>query len=381
MLQRKDSSQHYMKNMIAKVIGYQEVQEIQIADGVVQSMRALPDVQAQGWISQGGLDIQINGALGLAFPDIEEKDIDQIKKICYFLWEQGLDAFLPTIVTTSPKKIKRALPIIKEVMQWQKDTASPCAQILGVHLEGPFLNAEKRGAHPGEFLLPLSIATLKNIVGSYLDITKVITLAPELDPRHEVIPYLRENGVIVSLGHSQSSEEQAKLAFSQGATMVTHAYNAMPPLHHRRPGLLAAGMLNPEVYCGVIADGQHVSPSMIDILLRVSNYDQGVFLVSDALSPLGLTDGIYPWDDRKIEIKKGTARLADGLLAGTTVSLLSGVKNLVSWGICGIETAISLATQSPRRAMGLPTLQEGSPAHLLYWQQDQGRLNWQRITD
>jgi N-acetylglucosamine-6-phosphate deacetylase len=371
-----------MKKLVARVIGYQKVQEIEINNGIVQSIQALPDAQALGWISQGGVDIQINGALGLAFPDIEQKDIDQIKKICYFLWDQGVDAYLPTIVTTSFTKIKKALPVLKELMQWQKTTAFSGAQILGVHLEGPFLNAEKRGAHPSEFLLPLSIATLEKTIGSYLDIIKVITLAPELDPKHEVIPYLKEQEIIISLGHSQASEQQAQLAFTQGATMVTHAFNAMPPLHHRKPGLLAAAMLNPDVYCGVIADGQHVSPTMIDILLRLSDYDKGVFLVSDALAPLGLVDGIYPWDDRKIEIKKGTARLVDGVLAGTTVSLLTGVKNLVSWGICDIQTAISLATQSPRRALGMPTLQVGSMANLLYWQQQEhGELTWQRIIE
>jgi N-acetylglucosamine-6-phosphate deacetylase len=135
-----------MKKLVARVIGYQQVQEIEINNGIVQSIQALPDAQALGWISQGGVDIQINGALGLAFPDIEQKDIEQIKKICYFLWDQGVDAYLPTIVTTSFTKIKKALPVLKELMQWQKTTGFSGAQILGVHLEGPFLNAEKKGS-------------------------------------------------------------------------------------------------------------------------------------------------------------------------------------------------------------------------------------------
>ncbi len=377
-----------MKRLInCRVIGYQGLQEIEIdLDKKIQSIK--PQESAQGidiegdWVSLGGVDIQINGALGLAFPDVETQDIEKVKEIGYFLWEQGIDSYLPTIVTTSVEKIQTALSILGEVMEWQKNTSFSGAQILGIHLEGPFLNPEKRGAHPEEYLLSLSKEALKWIIGDYVDLVKVITLAPELDTREEVIPYLRSLGIIVSLGHSQATAEQAKVAFRQGATMVTHAYNAMPPLHHRRPGLLGEAMVNPEVYCGLIADGEHVSPTMIDILLRVSNYDQGVFLVSDALSPIGLSEGIYPWDDREIEIKRGTARLKDGTLAGTTVPLLATVENLLHWGICDVETAISLATGSPRKALGLHTLGEGQLlTSLLRWHNKQGKLTWQRISD
>jgi len=207
-----------------------------------------------------------------------------------------------------------------------------------------------------------------------------MTLAPELDQASEVIPYLRSLGIIVSLGHSLATAAQAQHAFDRGATMVTHAFNAMPPLHHREPGLLGAAIAHSQVRCGLIADGQHVSPIMMDILLRSSQYDQGVFLVSDALSPLGLPDGIYPWDTRQIEVTHGTARLLDGTLSGTTLPLLVGVQNLVKWGICEVEQAIALATVAPRRAIGLPTDYIGQPAHLLRWHQSEsGELQWERL--
>jgi N-acetylglucosamine-6-phosphate deacetylase len=169
--------------------------------------------------------------------------------------------------------------------------------------------------------------------------------------------------------------------------MVTHAFNAMPGLHHREPGLLGAAIVHPQVYCGLIADGQHVSPSMMQILLRASQGDRGIFLVSDALSPLGLPDGIYPWDTRQIAVTNGTARLEDGTLAGTTLGLLVGVQNLVRWGICPLEQAIALATLAPRRAIGLEDGRSpdspyiGQPAHLLRWQQSTTEeLTWQRLS-
>jgi N-acetylglucosamine-6-phosphate deacetylase len=170
--------------------------------------------------------------------------------------------------------------------------------------------------------------------------------------------------------------------------MVTHAFNAMPGLHHREPGLLGTALVHPGVYCGLIADGQHVSPIMIDLLLRVGRgtampcpYDGKIFLVSDALAPIGLSDGVYPWDMRQIEVKNGTARLPDGTLAGTTLPLLVGVENLVQWGMCGVEEAIALATEAPRHAISLPGMAVGQAANLLRWHVDEAtsKLTWQHL--
>jgi N-acetylglucosamine-6-phosphate deacetylase len=201
-----------------------------------------------------------------------------------------------------------------------------------------------------------------------------------LDSSGATISYLKQQNITVSLGHSLATEIQAQQAFNQGASMVTHAFNAMPSLHHRQPGLLGAAIINPDVYCGVIADGHHVSPTMLEIILKASNYEQGIFLVSDALSPLGLADGIYPWDEREITVIEGIARLADGTLSGTTLPLLLGVQNLVKWG-CKIEKAIAMATESPRKAINLSGFDIGQPANLLrwHWNEKQQNLSWSRI--
>lgn len=367
----------------ARLSGYSDLQQLQIdAQGKIEAI--IPQYQVNhsqksdkvidlnsNWLSLGGIDLQVNGGLGLAFTDLDYHHLYQLENISQFLWKQGVDAFLPTLITTSLNNIGRSLSVIETFLTAQKSFSKPTAQILGVHLEGPFLNIEKRGAHPSQYLLKPSLENINKILGQNPNLIKIITLAPELDSTNKIIPYLKSLGIIVSLGHSQATETEAENAFTLGASMVTHAFNAMPPLHHRQPGLLAAAICNPQVYCGFIADGQHVSSTMLNIFLRASYYEKGAFLVSDALAPMGLADGIYPWDERQIEVKKGTAKLTDGTLSGTTLPLLSGVNNLVNWGICSPESAIALATEAPRKAINLAGLSVGQTAHLLSWHEDQ----------
>jgi N-acetylglucosamine-6-phosphate deacetylase len=338
---------------------------------------------AGDWLSRGGLDLQINGALGFAFPDMDGQHQHQLSEICQWLWMQGIDGFLPTIVTTSVAKIQKALAAFADFMDQQQAQIQPtnAAKVLGVHLEGPFLNRQKCGAHPPQHLQTFDVEHIKRVLGDRAEIVKMMTVAPELDPTGEGIAYLSKLGIRVSLGHSMATYEQANRAFQQGATLVTHAFNAMPGLHHREPGLLGAAMVHPHVKCGAIADGVHVCPTMLQILLRASEYQRGVFLVSDALAPLGCPDGEYPWDTRAIAVKNGTARLSDGTLAGTTLPLLAGVKNLVRWHLCDVETAIAMATHTPREALGEATIAPTQPATLLRWHWDtkERQLSSQRL--
>jgi N-acetylglucosamine-6-phosphate deacetylase len=382
-----DSRLHYCIES-ARIPGYQGLQRISVdeascilsissmTDG--ESKPSLPILDVSGdWVSLGGADLQINGGLGLAFPDLIAGLEEKLEAIATYLYAQGVDIFLPTLVTTSNENIHRALGCLAG---FQPSSSQRMAQILGAHLEGPFLNVKKRGAHPEEYLQPLTLNRVQQLLGDYTASVKVMTLAPELDPSGQTLEYLRSQNIIVSLGHSLATAAEAQRAFAQGATMITHAFNAMPPLHHREPGLLGAAVVTPGVYCGFIADGQHVDPLMLQWLIRASNAGE-LFLVSDALAPLGLPDGVYPWDSRHIEVKEGTARLEDGTLSGTTLPLLVGVQNLVHWGVCSVETAIALATETPRKALGLPGIGTGQSAqHLLRWSFDsENKLSWQRL--
>ncbi|MDJ0589744.1 MAG: N-acetylglucosamine-6-phosphate deacetylase [Pleurocapsa sp. MO_226.B13] len=371
----------------ARIIGYKDLQQVAIAAGKIKAIAPRLDltdaeltIDLHGdWLSLGGVDLQINGSLGLAFPDLELKDLPKLRQICNFLWKRGVDGFLPTIVTTSVEKIQRSLATLAQFIPTQ-DPEENTAQVLGVHLEGPFLNYQKRGAHPAKYLLPLTLENIRLVLGEYTHLVKIMTLAPELDSSSASINYLHKHNIIVSLGHSLATASEAKQAFDRGASMVTHAFNAMPSLHHRQPGLLGEAIVNPHVYCGAIADGNHVCPTMLEIFLRASNYDRGVFLVSDALSPMGLPEGVYPWDEREIIVTEGTARLEDGTLSGTTLPLLVGVENLVKWG-CNLERAIAMATESPRTAINLSGIGLEQPANLLrwHWEGKDQKLTWTRI--
>ncbi|MBE9059575.1 N-acetylglucosamine-6-phosphate deacetylase [cf. Phormidesmis sp. LEGE 11477] len=389
------------------------------------------EIDVQGdWISLGAVDLQINGALGLAFPDLRVEQLDRLQDICNLLWQQGISGFCPTLVTTSLENFHSSLKAIQTFQQHQQRLSSSLssqklpiqsatiqsATVLGAHLEGPFLNPAKKGAHPAKYLQPLTLETLKRVAGEFTKAIRIVTLAPELASEPGIISWLTEQNITVSLGHSLATETQASSAFSAGAHMVTHAFNAMPGLHHREPGLLGAALANPNVFCGFIADGEHISKTMLDLLLRIDrangcleindsnqqtqsqqnqprqvqrqqthNLDpfkqrQGLdrlFLVSDALSPLGLPDGVYPWDSRQINVANGTARLLDGTLSGTTLPLIAGAQNLVRWGLCSVEEAIALVTTNPRCAIRQPGIERHQPAQFLRWSYQNDRLHWQ----
>ncbi|MEL7332290.1 MAG: N-acetylglucosamine-6-phosphate deacetylase [Cyanobacteria bacterium J06560_2] len=350
-----------------------------------ESDAAVLDVEGD-WMTLGAIELQINGALGLAFPDLRVDALEQLQTVCELLWRQGVSGFCPTLVTTSQENFQGSLAAIKAFQRQQASTKlTDSAKVLGAHLEGPFLNVAKRGAHPEEYLQAPSLAAVQAVVGEFAEAISIMTLAPEQVMDERVIPWLRSQGITVSLGHSLATAAQAAKAFDQGATMVTHAFNAMPGLHHRKPGLLGAALTDSRVHCGFIADGQHICRTMLDLLLRISSGSDdtragGLFLVSDALSPLGLPNGTYPWDTREIEVIDGTARLADGTLSGTTLPLIEGAVNLVKWELCTVEEAIALVTQAPRQAIGLPVLSVGAPAQLIRWRQGNLRqLAWQWV--
>jgi N-acetylglucosamine-6-phosphate deacetylase len=326
--------------------------------------------------SQGAIDLQINGALGIAFNDLQSDHAKKLPEICQFLYQQGLDGFMPTLVTAPIEQMRRSLFYLAQAIAQHQENPQPHeAQILGVHLEGPFLHPDKRGAHPLQHLLPLNLDTLQKILDGYTDIIKIVTLAPELDPTGATIKYLRDRQIIVSVAHSTATAVQMQRAIAQGVTMITHAFNAMPSLHHRDVGLLGEAILSDRVWCGLIADGVHVSVQMVKLLHRMTDK---IFLVSDALAPLGLPDGTYPWDDRMIAVKNGTARLPDGTLSGTTVPLLDTVNNLVQWQICTPERAVELAIVAPRHAIKMPLAKTSSR---LAWYQDQsGCIFWQNLS-
>ena len=329
------------------------------------------------WISPRGIDLQINGGLGLAFPELTDRDLPRLFELLKLLWSDGVEAITPTLVTCGTAPLRRALGVLRRARDQHSNGR---CRLLGAHLEGPFLAEKRRGAHPLEHLASPGLKALEDRIGGYEDDIALMTLAPELPGAEPVIKRLRQLGITVALGHSTASAEQARIAFDGGVSMITHAFNAMPGLHHRDPGPLGEACRRGDVALGLIADGVHVDPTMTVLLQRLA--PEQIVLVSDALAPYGLADGEHRWDERVLLVNKGTCRLEDGTLAGVTLPQLEGVKRLASWnGEPG--AAIWGATVAPRRVIGAADSIEdaliGKPlAELLRWSLRSSELEWSR---
>jgi N-acetylglucosamine-6-phosphate deacetylase len=338
------------------------------------------------WLSPAGVDLQINGGLGLAFPELTPADLPRLLELLELLWRDGVEAICPTLVTCAVAPLRQALAVLREARAAHRPGR---CELLGAHLEGPFLAPARRGAHPLAHLCPPSLAALAERIDGFVgpafagaataDIA-LVTLAPELEGAAAVIGALRQQGVVVSLGHSEATERQANDAYDAGVAMVTHAFNAVADMHRRAPGPVAAAALRGNVALGLIADGVHVAPTMAVLLQRLA--PEQVVLVSDALAPYGLADGLHRWDERTLVVANGSCRLEDGTLAGVTLPLLEGAVRLAGWS-GRPELAIAAATLLPRRVLGehrsVEALLQGRPlVECLRWQVGGDGLRWQR---
>ena len=327
------------------------------------------------WLSPRGVDLQINGGLGLAFPELTPADLPRLQDLLDLLWRDGVEAIAPTLVTCGVAPLRKALAVLQEARQHHRHRR---CRLLGAHLEGPFLAEGRRGAHPREYLATPSLKALDERIGGFEAEIALVTLAPELEGAAAVISRLRELGISVALGHSAANAEQASAGFDQGVGMLTHAFNAMPGLHHRAPGPLGEACRRGGIALGLIADGVHVHPTMAVLLQRLA--PEQTVLVSDALAPYGLADGEHRWDQRVLLVENGTCRLEDGTLAGVTLPQLEGVKRLAQW-TNEPSAAIWSATVAPRITIQdsdstVNALCGRSIQDLLRWSIDHQTLSW-----
>jgi len=362
-------------------VGLEDGQRIAVVQPLDPGSRAGGDDWGGDWLSPGGIDLQINGGLGLAFPELTEADLPRLEELLELLWRDGAEAICPTLVTCGVAPLRQALSVLAEARR--RHRPGRC-RLLGAHLEGPFLEPARRGAHPSQHLCAPSLAALQERIGGFsggpeADIA-LVTLAPELDGSGPVIAELRAMDVVVSLGHSAANEAEASAAYDAGVGMLTHAFNAMPDMHRRAPGPVAAALLRGDVAVGLIADGVHVAPTMAVLLQRLA--PQQLVIVSDALAPYGLAEGQHRWDERILTVRDGSCRLEDGTLAGVTLPLLEGVVRLARWsGQPG--QAIAAATLLPRQLMGGSAAAETALLGLelgdtLRWRSGDAGLSWKR---
>lgn len=318
-------------------------------------------------ISPGFIDIQINGGFGVDFSHDVDSVEEGVSKVAYGILAHGVTSFCPTLVTSAASVYKKVLPRFKKI-----DGSSKGATVLGVHLEGPFINKEKRGAHNPEVIRSLDegYQTLCEVYGS-LDNVCYVTLAPEIPNAMDVIKTLVDNRIAVSLGHSVADIHIGEQAAAHGATLITHLFNAMLPFHHRDPGLvgLLASDRVPSIYYGIISDGVHTHPSALRIAHRA--HPDGLVLVTDAISALGLPEGTHHLGELSIQVTHDKAYIAGtSTLCGSIASMDTCVRFFKKAASCSTVEALEAATLHPAKAIGIEskkgTLNYGADADFVF---------------
>jgi len=295
------------------------------------------------FISPGFIDIHIHGAYGKDFIDGTKEAINTITN---FTSQTGVTGILPTILTAPIEVMTNAIKSIEDIMETEEYIGS---KILGINLEGPFLNVKYKGAQREDCILKPNLETLKKLISKH---TKIMTLAPEIDGNLEIIQYLNKNNIKISVGHSDATTEELIKAISLGLSHVTHLFNGMRPLHHREPGIIGLALINDEISVELIADGFHLSPYILNLVYKIKPKDK-IILITDSMMATGLSDGKYLLAGQEVVVENGKATLASGTLAGSTLTLNRAVKNMVEKVGVKIEDAVYMASYSPALLLGL----------------------------
>ena len=294
------------------------------------------------------LDIHIHGGMG---HDVMQPDAGGLARFEAFLAGQGVGAYLPTTVTAPEDHILRALEFLAgQIEQPAPESGALRARPLGIHLEGPFLSHIRRGVHPSRLLAVPTLAGFERYWQAARGHLKLLTIAPEIEGAMEVIAEASRRGVVCSIGHSDSSFETAKAAIAAGAHHATHTFNAMRPLDHREPGLLAALLMDARVTADIIADGIHLDPAIVQLFLKVKGED-GAVLITDAISAAGMPEGRYRLGLFEVEVK-GNECTSGGKLAGSVLRLDQAVRNIMQFAGWQLQKAIRLASANPAAVIG-----------------------------
>jgi N-acetylglucosamine-6-phosphate deacetylase len=297
----------------------------------------------------GFVDLHIHGAGG---HDVMEGTEDAIAKVASTVARRGTTSILATTVTAPPEDTCKSLDGIARYIRSPKNSESRfAAEVLGIHLEGPFISSARRGVHPPDAIAQPSRELFEEFVAAADGFIRILTLAPELPDALDLIERTIAKGIVASMGHTDATYEQARAAIERGVTHAAHMFNAMRPFSHRDTGVVGAVLTSPEVTAEVIADGHHVDPPAMEILLRAKGLD-GVLLVSDGTAATGMRNGNYRLGNFEVTVTDGVVRNSEGKLAGSTLTLDRALQKIVALGVPLLE-AVRMATLLPARRLGL----------------------------
>lgn len=293
----------------------------------------------------GFIDIHVHGAMDADAMDATPEALDVMAR---FFARHGVTAFLPTTMTAPREHIQAALHNVKRAMS--APHTSGAAHILGAHIEGPFVNPKQCGAQPVAFMRPAHPDEYCAWFES--GAVKLITVAPEVDGVMRLIEDVQRFGVAVALGHTDATYAQAQAAFAAGANQATHTYNAMRGLHHREPGTLGAVLANDAVYAQLICDNVHVHPAAMAVLHKCKGADR-LAVITDAMEATGLGDGDFTLGAHRVFVREGVARLSNGALAGSTLTMDAAFRNIIAATGCSPAEASRMCSHTPACAIGL----------------------------
>ncbi|MCS7065938.1 MAG: N-acetylglucosamine-6-phosphate deacetylase [Fimbriimonadales bacterium] len=325
---------------------------------------ASPDVDARAFtVLPGMIDIHVHGGGGR---DLMEGTIEAVQAVARHLARYGVTSFLVTPLTAPWEAIRAAVRAAQQVRQY----GSEGAQVLGCHLEGPFINPARAGAQPPEYIRTASIGELERELGALLEEVRIVTLAPEIEGGYELTRYLANQGIIVSIGHTDARYEEVTRAIDLGARHATHCFNAMRPFQHREPGTVGAVLAHPELKAELIWDNVHTHPASARLLVQAKG-TEGVLCISDGTTGVGMPEGyeFELWGHRAIVQQRAARLVANGTLAGSTVALDTCLRHCAE--SFGLAVASQLCCANPARALQLEgrkgTLRPGADADFFLW--------------
>jgi N-acetylglucosamine-6-phosphate deacetylase len=308
----------------------------------------------------GMIDVHIHGVAGA---DTMDATHNSLEKMTSTLPKEGTTSFLATTITQSISAIEMALENAAEFIS--KPGAIGHAEVLGIHLEGPFISSQRAGAQPVEHIIKPNLELFKKWQNIAKENIKLVTLAPEEENGYELVKYLREKNIVASIGHSDATADEVHEAVRVGATHVTHLFNGMRGIHHREPGTVGAALSNDNLFVEIIADGIHIHPETINLSYRLKTSNK-VILITDSIRAKGLSQGTYDLGGRDVTVTDSKAYLSDGTLAGSILPMKSAFKNFMGFTQCSLEDIITMTAINPAKQLNVfdrkGSLQSGKDA-------------------